>query len=84
MTNLFKENDRVTIGIAYPEYFVSDIVPLLNGRKGVIERVQVEPSLNGYKTNDPTYLVRFDKPIDAQGSWHHGTEAFWFDGYDLH
>lgn len=81
--NLRQIGNKVRIQIAHPDCFVSDIVPLLNNRTGYIERVQPTGSFNGYKIQDPTYLVRFDSPINAPGSWHHGTEAFWFDGLDL-
>jgi len=81
--SLRKIGDKVTIQIARPEFFVSDIVPLLNDRTGHIERIQETNSFNGYNIADPTYLVRFDSPVDAPDSWHHGTEAFWFDGLDL-
>ena len=80
---MLHENKRVSIHIAKPVAWVSDLVPLLNGKRGVIEKIQQAPSFNGYKISDPTYLVRFDNPIDAPGSWHHGTEAFWFDRLDL-
>lgn len=69
--------DRVEVNILHPEEWAQGAVPCLNGKTGVIEKI------DACFPTERNILVRFDKPANTW--WTHQTPwtASWFKSEEL-